>query len=130
MAEFKGGIELISGIKPKNNQDFPLVRAQDVAFYENGEEIRLDEKIENLKSEFTISETTKQEIAGAATELVFDDARFETINTKIGKVDELDLAVTGEGGLKSRVETLEEKAKGDNDKLKIQYEESESLLYL
>lgn len=30
MAEYTGSIELISGIKPKNNGDFPLVNAKDV----------------------------------------------------------------------------------------------------
>lgn len=30
MAEYTGSIELISGIKPKNNGDFPLVEAKDV----------------------------------------------------------------------------------------------------
>lgn len=30
MAEYNGSIELISGIKPKNNGDFPLVDAKDV----------------------------------------------------------------------------------------------------
>lgn len=30
MAEYKGTVELISGITPKNNGDFPLVNAKDV----------------------------------------------------------------------------------------------------
>ena len=51
MAEFKGGIELISGLRPKNNGQFPLMQAQDVAFYEDGKEVRLTEKLELLKDE-------------------------------------------------------------------------------
>lgn len=30
MSEYKGSIELLSGLKPANNQDFPLLRAEDV----------------------------------------------------------------------------------------------------
>lgn len=34
MAEYKGSIELIGGLTQKNNGDFPLVHAKDVAFKE------------------------------------------------------------------------------------------------
>lgn len=131
MAEFKGGIELISGLRPKNNGQFPLMQAQDVAFYEDGKEVRLTEKLELLKDEFTISDTVKQEIGEDAAEIVFKDARYTKLENKIGDIDKLNADINGaETGLKSRVETLESQTKGDNDKLKIQYEESESLLYL
>lgn len=33
---YNGSIELISGLKPKNNGDFPLVNAQDVQVGEDG----------------------------------------------------------------------------------------------
>lgn len=33
---YNGSIELISGLKPKNNGDFPLVNAQDVQVDEDG----------------------------------------------------------------------------------------------
>lgn len=39
-------IEVISTIKPKNNGNFPLVEAKDIAVDENG--TRLDEKLSNL----------------------------------------------------------------------------------
>lgn len=35
MSEFKGTIELIGGITPKNNGDFPLVTAKDIALPDN-----------------------------------------------------------------------------------------------
>lgn len=41
MAEYSGSIELISGITPKNNGDFPLVNAHDVQINSDGQ--RLDE---------------------------------------------------------------------------------------
>jgi lysophospholipase L1-like esterase len=48
MAEFKGSIELIDGIKPKNNGDFPLVSAHDVQVDDTGK--RLDEKLAEIGS--------------------------------------------------------------------------------
>ena len=89
MADFKGGIELISGLKPKNDGEFPLVRAKDVAFYEDDKEIRLTEKLELLKDEFTISDLVKQEISADAAEAVFDDARYKNLAGKIGDIDKL-----------------------------------------
>lgn len=46
MAEYSGSIELISGIKPKNNGKFPLVNAKDVQVDASGK--RLDEKLTEL----------------------------------------------------------------------------------
>ena len=48
MAEYNGSIELISGLIQKNNADFPLIEASAVAFYEDGKEIRLPEKIQSV----------------------------------------------------------------------------------
>lgn len=46
MAEFKGGIELISGLKPKNKQTFPLVNAPDIQVDDTGK--RLDTKLQDI----------------------------------------------------------------------------------
>ena len=46
MAEYNGSIELISGIKPKNNGEFPLVNARDVQVDDTGK--RLDEVLASI----------------------------------------------------------------------------------
>ena len=43
---YKGSIELLSGLRPKNNKDFPLMQAHDIQVDENG--TRLDEVLENI----------------------------------------------------------------------------------
>ena len=43
---YNGSIELISGIKPKNSNDFPLVEAHDVLVGENNR--RLDNAVDDL----------------------------------------------------------------------------------
>ena len=79
---YKGSIELISGLKQKNNLDFPLMEANAVAVYEQDEsEVRLDEKLRQLKEDASISEDTKTEIK----ESIFTDTRYTTLS---GKVDE------------------------------------------
>ena len=45
MAKYKFTVDLISGLRPKNNADFPLVKAHDVQVAEDG--TRLDEVLEN-----------------------------------------------------------------------------------
>lgn len=46
MAKYKFTVDLISGLRPKNNADFPLVKAHDVQVDEDG--TRLDEVLENI----------------------------------------------------------------------------------
>lgn len=46
MAEYSGSIDLISGIRPKNNGKFPLVNAKDVQVDNDG--TRLDAKINEI----------------------------------------------------------------------------------
>lgn len=132
MSEYKGSIELISGLKPKNNADFPLVEAKDVAFYEDGKEIRLTERLEQLQEDFTISDEVKKEIGEDAAEVVFSDIRYTTLAGKIENLDKIDSDINAaDTGLKSRVQVLESKIDlGDNENLKLQYEEDESTLYL
>lgn len=45
---FKGSVDLISGLRPKNNGDFPLMEAHDIVVDESG--TRLDEKLEKMGS--------------------------------------------------------------------------------
>lgn len=47
MAAYKGSIELISGITPKNDGKFPLVNATDVQVDDTGK--RLDEKMQEIE---------------------------------------------------------------------------------
>ena len=43
-----GSVDLISGLRPKNNRDFPLMEAHDIVVDEEG--TRLDEKLEALSN--------------------------------------------------------------------------------
>lgn len=45
MAEYKGTVELISGITPKNNGDFPLVNAKDVQMPDGSRLSELESKV-------------------------------------------------------------------------------------
>jgi hypothetical protein len=46
MAEYKGSVELIGGLTPKNNGDFPLVSAHHIQVDDTGK--RLDEKLAEI----------------------------------------------------------------------------------
>lgn len=46
---FKGSVNLISGLIPKNNGDFPLMQAHDIVVDEQGK--RLDDKLEGIVEE-------------------------------------------------------------------------------
>lgn len=86
MAEYNGTIELISGITPKNNGTFPLVNAKDVAFYENGEEIRLTDKIQDIGiSEETLDETLQntQTIQNMQNSIVQNTNNISTFENQI-----------------------------------------------
>lgn len=48
MSKYKYSVDLISGLRPKNNADFPLVRAHDVQSREDG--TRLDAELEMLRA--------------------------------------------------------------------------------
>jgi hypothetical protein len=68
LENFKGNIELISGITPKNENDFSLVDAHYVQVDETDK--RLDEKL--------------QELAGAATtDKIFADTRFTELKSQV-----------------------------------------------
>ena len=46
LTNFKASVDLISGLRPKNGNDFPLVQAHDIQVDEDG--TRLDEALENV----------------------------------------------------------------------------------
>lgn len=46
LPNYNGSIDLISGLRPKNNGDFPLMEAHDIVVDENG--TRLDEKLASI----------------------------------------------------------------------------------
>ena len=131
---YKGSIELISGLKQKNDVDFPLMEAHAVAVYETdalGEtkEIRLDEKLRRLKEESSVSDDTKQEIISAAVDAVFVDETY--VNLADDVKDNSTAIFAAETGLDYRVKQLETQIEeGDNKELNIKFEEKESMLYL
>lgn len=124
MSEYKGSIELISGLKPKNNGDFPLVEAKDVAFYENGKEVRLTEKIQQVG----VSQEQKNEIIQSAVNKANENttiaAALEDMNKNNTSVSQLERDVID---INSRL-TLAEK--GDNEFLRLTYNEDVSTLFL
>ena len=131
---YKGSIELISGLKQKNDIDFPLMEAHAVAVYETDAlgattEIRLDEKLRQLKEESSVSDQVKQDIVDAAVDAVFVDKDYVNL-TKTVENNSTAIFAT-ETGLDYRVKELESQIEeGDNKELKIQFEEKESMLYL
>lgn len=130
MAEYNGSIELISGLVQKNKADFPLMEAHAVAVYESDAEgaiteIRLDEKLKKLKDESTVSKEIRDEIIGDAVEAVFKDTKYQTLSKNVEDNSSTIL------DLDDRLEVVESKIdEGDNDKLKVQFEQAESMLYL
>ena len=131
---YKGSIELISGLKQKNDVDFPLMEAHAVAVYETDAlgsttEIRLDEKLRRLKEESSVSDQAKKEIIDAAVDAVFVDEDYKKLTESVGKNSTAIFAA--ETGLDYRVKELETQVEeGDNKELKVQFEEKESMLYL
>ena len=123
MAEYNGTIELISGITPKNNGDFALVNAKDVAFYETdatGEtnEIRLDKKIQQVG----VSETQKQEIVDKAVDQTLKSDTIKSIQTNV-TTNANDIST-----LNSSIKTLQEKVdafEGDNKDLNITFDSTQ-----
>ena len=130
MAEYNGSIELISGLVQKNKADFPLMEAHAVAVYETDAEgsvteIRLDEKLQKIKDESTVSPEMQETIVNNAKEAVFASEKYQTLSTTVEGNSSSIL------GIDNRLKTVESKIdEGDNDKLKVQFEQAESMLYL
>lgn len=51
LSSYNGSIELISGIKPKNNGDFTLAEAHDIQVREDG--TRLDEVLDEIEQKLS-----------------------------------------------------------------------------
>ena len=130
MAEYNGSIELISGLVQKNKADFPLMEAHAVAVYETDAEgsvteIRLDEKLQKIKDESTVSQEMQDTIVNNAKEAVFASEKYN----KLSKTVESNSTSVLDMG--KRLNEVESKIdEGDNDKLNVQFEQAESMLYL
>lgn len=133
---YKGSIELISGLKQKNDLDFPLMEASAVAFYdpvldESGlptgetQEIRLTEKIKQVG----ISDADKKQLVSDAVTATLGDESFTKLSTQV-ETNTANISATTTG-LLDRVSVLEQEIQeGDNKELKLQFEQAESMLYL
>jgi hypothetical protein len=141
---FKGNIELISGLTPKNDNDFALLEAHAIQVDEKG--TRLDETLVSVDNKLTSLE-------GAATsDKIFGDERFtklqsavNTNTTNIGnnttKITILNTAINGTDGspgIESRLTDIEQSIKdgtigggsNDEDEHDIYYDSNENILYL
>lgn len=70
MAEYQGSIDLIGGLRPKNNGTFPLMEAKDIQVDNEG--TRLDTALNNIASSviLTLAEYQALESAGELKENV------------------------------------------------------------
>ena len=84
---YSGSIDLITGLRQKNNGDFPLLTAHDVQVDENGK--RLDTKLEELaKTEgggtsITITDISESTESGGSNVVTFSNGK--TLSVKNGK---------------------------------------------
>ena len=121
MAEYNRSIELISGLVQKNKADFPLMEAHAVAVYETDAEgsvteIRLDEKLQKIKDESTVSQEMQDTIVNNAKEAVFASEKYD----KLSKTVESNSTSVLDMG--KRLNEVESKIdEGDNDKLNVQF---------
>ncbi len=132
---YKGSIELISGLTQKNGLDFPLMDAEAIAIYDkDGNEMRLPQKLETLG----VSEDEKGLIVSAAVEEAMKHATITGLQADVEKnSNAIGTATVVEGetakALYPRVEDIEKTLqdfKGDNAELRLTYNEDASTLYL
>ena len=132
---YKGSIELISGLTQKNGLDFPLMDAEAIAIYDkDGNEMRLPQKLETLG----VSEDEKGLIVNAAVEEAMKHATITGLQADVEKnSNAIGTATVVEGetakALYPRVEDIEKTLqdfKGDNAELRLTYNEDASTLYL
>ena len=108
MAEYKGSIELISGLTPKNNGDFALVNAKDVQVDDAG--TRLDAKIIELDNKSIDVDT------------VFTDPTFVALTGTVNENSDRILEVE---------KSIEDILNGtDEEEYGIEYVQDDSKLYL
>lgn len=128
---YKGSIELISGLKQKNNLDFPLMEASAVAFYEEVQEgdstvikeIRLPEKLKSVG----ISDKDKETLIETAVTQVLGSESYKGLESNVKQHGE-DIGV-----IQSDIDALERQLAaqaGDNDKLIVHYDKAAQKLYL
>ena len=108
MAEYKGSIELISGLKPKNNGDFALVNAKDIQVDDAG--TRLDAKIIELDNKQIDVDT------------VFQDPTFVALTASVN--DNADRILAAEKSIEDILSGVDEEEYG------VQYVQEDSKLYL
>ena len=102
MAEYKGSVELIGGLTPKNNGDFPLVSARHVQVDDTGK--RLDEKLAeigtgggggttyNIGNGLKLEESTNTLSVDVATKAEQDNTKpisSSAVNTIVGNINVL-----------------------------------------
>ena len=125
---YKGTIELISGLKQKNNLDFPLMEASAVAFYETDSEgvtteIRLPDKLKTLG----ISEAEKEKLVQDAIASTIASEDFTSLKADVKKNAENVTLIDNElDALKAQIEA----ETGDNENLIIHYDSVAQKLYL
>ena len=125
---YKGTIELISGLVQKNNQDFPLMEASAVAFYEedaegNIREIRLPEKLQSVG----ISEQDKQDLIQNAVTATISSESYTALSGNVTKNAENIATLDSE--LDALALKVEQEA-GDNKDLIVHYDVTAQKLYL
>lgn len=78
LKNYTGSITLISGLKPRNNGDFPLMEAHDIVVDEDG--TRLDEKLANIGSDGSVDLTEiENRISAIELDLKFLEQDLEDI---------------------------------------------------
>ncbi len=65
LPDYKGSVDLISGIRPKNGGDFPLVEAHDILVGNNDK--RLDEALGDIESGLDSIIAIQEALIGGAT---------------------------------------------------------------
>lgn len=111
MAEFKGGIELISGLKPKNGKTFPLVDAPDIQVDDDGK--RLDTKLQEIDEQLEAGVS-----ADTVANIVFTHQTFTELQDEVrensewieGKQTEDSTVATDIATLKADVEQVKNDA--------------------
>lgn len=99
MAEYKGSVELIGGLTPKNNGDFPLVSSHHVQVDDTGK--RLDEKLNEIGKGGTtytigdglkldeITNTLSVDVANQAEQDNTKPISSSAVNTIVGNINVL-----------------------------------------
>ena len=126
--KYEGSIQLISGLKPQGNLDFPLMEAKSIAFYEtdsdgNTTEIRLPDKLKTLG----ISETEKEKLVQNAVAATLSNEAITSLQTNVNKNAEEIIKL--DNSLEDLRIQVENNA-GDNEKLIVHYDLAAQKLYL